>query len=47
MIKFNKDKARKNYGKDTNETNIVLQDIGTFYWQISAFKCNFGPICGL
>ena len=30
-----------------NETNIVLQDVGTFYWQISAFKCNFGPICGL
>ena len=30
-----------------NETNVVLQDVGTFYWQISAFKCNFGPICGL
>ena len=27
--------------------NVVLQDVGTFYWQISAFKCNFGPICGL
>ena len=30
-----------------NETNVVLQDVGTFYWQISAFKCNFGPIGGL
>ena len=30
-----------------NETNVVLQDVGTFYWQISAFKCHFGPICGL
>ena len=23
-----------------NETNIVLQDVGTYFWQISAFKCN-------
>ena len=30
-----------------NETNVFLQDVGTFYWQISAFKWNFGPICGL
>ena len=30
-----------------NETNIVLQDVGTFYWQISAFKCNFDQFVGL
>ena len=30
-----------------NETNVVLKEVGTFYLQISAFKCNFGPICGL
>ena len=32
--------------KKKNETNVVLQDIGTYCGQISAFKYNFGPICG-
>ena len=30
-----------------NETNVVLHDVGTYFWQISAFKRNFRPICGL
>ena len=33
--------------QQTNETNVVLHDVGIFYWQISVFKWNFGPICGL
>ena len=33
--------------KVVNETNVVLQDVGTFFGKISAFKCNFRPICGL
>ena len=30
-----------------NETNVVLQDVSTFFGKISASKCYFGTICGL
>ena len=33
--------------KVSNKTNVVLQDVGSFFWQISVFKWNFRPMYGL
>ena len=40
-------KNHKEVNQPLNSIMRMLQDVGTYFWQISAFKCNFGPICGL